>query len=332
MLLGIFGKSYDWDQEIEGTLKDRWKKFNKDLPNISLISIKRWIGLTKGNKIQLHGFCDASEKGYGAVIYSKTKINGEIKIELLTSKSRVAPVKVITIPRLELCAANLLVNLLEIIVPLFNKLDLKIFCWSDSQTILHWLSKPSTSLKTYVANRVSNIQSKGENLNIKWNWVAGIENPADLISRGTSVLELKNEEKWWKGPKWLTQNRENWPNQTPPHIDENFNDSESKGQPKVFLLVNIANDELTRGKWFKFNSERQQIFPLLKAYGNWDKLQRVTATIQRAIYNFKNPKEKRKGVISLTELNNASKLLINIICSNKSVCYQLLNKPLVLIN
>lgn len=308
----LWKDKYDWDQPIEGTLKEKWKVFDKDLENVSTISIKRWIGLTKGKKIQLHGFCDASEKGYGAVIYSKTKENEKYQIELLTSKSRVAPVKVVTIPRLELCAANLLVNLIKIILPLFNDIKHEIFCWSDSKTVLQWLLKPSATLKTYVANRVANIQTKTENFNITWNWVPGVDNPADLISRGTSVLELHNEIKWWNGPNWLKLSKEEWPISILLNNTEDFNDPNIQKESKVIHLMIKPDKGLVRGKWFKYPLDRQETFPIIETYGEWNKLQRVTATLLRAIYNFKNPKTKIHGILKPTELNEACKQLIKI--------------------
>lgn len=180
----LWRDQHDWDQQITGHIKVKWAQFNEDLNNIGIISIDRWLGTSKGNKVQLHGFCDASEKGYGAVLYARTKRNGQYQIKLIASKSRVAPLKVTTIPRLELCAANLLVNLIEVIVPMFEEIKLPILCWTDSQIVLQWIRRPSVTLKTYVANRVSNIQTKNETLQIKWDWVPGQQNPANLISRG----------------------------------------------------------------------------------------------------------------------------------------------------
>lgn len=255
----------------------------------------------------------ASEKGYGAVVYSRVKENEEYRIELLTSKSRVAPVKVVTIPRLELCAANLLVNLLEIVIPLFDKVECEIYCWSDSQTVLRWLLKPSSTLKTYVANRVANIQIKNETFNITWGWVAGVENPADLISRGTTILELHSESKWWNGPKWLKVEKDRWPGDPPPknHKDDP-DDPEVQKETKIIHLVTQNVDELTKGIWFKYSPERQKPFALITAYGEWNKLTRVTATLLRAAYNFKHSKERRNGILTQKELLGAQKLLIQI--------------------
>lgn len=308
----LWKDNYDWDQEITGPLTQKWKAFDEDLENVSTITIKRWIGTSEGKNMQLHGFCDASEKGYGAVIYSRVKENGQYRIELLTSKSRVAPLKVVTIPRLELCAANLLVNLLETVVPLFNTVEHEIHCWSDSQTVLQWLLKPSTTLKTYVANRVANIQTKNENLSITWGWVAGVENPADLISRGTTILELRDETKWWNGPEWLKADREEWPSHPPPKTQDDLDDPDVQGETKAIHLLTQKTAGLIRGKWFKYHHERQKPGALIEAYGEWDRLERVMATLIRAVHNFKNPKERRHGILTQEELTAARKQLIQI--------------------
>lgn len=173
----------DWDEEVKGEIKSNWKLFHNDLANIHIISINRWMGTLNDTKMQLHGFCDASEKGYGAVIYSRVRDGAKYRTELIISKSRVAPLKVITIPRLELCAADLLTKLMELAIPVFSEgREIQNFCWSDSQVVLHWIKKPAISFKRYVANRVEKIQTISDELKLKWKWVKGEDNPADLIS------------------------------------------------------------------------------------------------------------------------------------------------------
>lgn len=292
----------DWDQEIEGVIKRDWTNFNQDLKNIHLISINRWIGTVGNDNMQLHGFCDASEKGYGAVIYSRVREGETYRTEIIAAKSRVAPLKVTTIPRLELCSANLLANLLKTIEPLFHQEERKvtIYCWSDSQVTLQWLNKPSKGLKVYVGNRVANVQTISESLNIQWRWIAGKHNPADLISRGTSILTLNEEVKWGKGPDWLYEVKEKWPEQpTFSDIDAWGDTTEMKNELKTIHLVKTSNNQLMRGKW-----------SLLELYGDWKKLVNVTTTILRAVHNFKQPKDRKSGRFSVKEENEAINYLI----------------------
>lgn len=291
----------DWDEEVHGEVKKKWEKFNDDLTNVSQISIDRWMGTTKESNMQLHGFCDASERGYGAVIYSRVREGGKFRTELIISKSRVAPLKVMTIPRLELCSAELLAKLVETIEPLFKGAGqrIQIYCWTDSQVALHWITKPATSFKRYVATRIEKIQDITREVNLQWRWVKGEDNPADLISRGSSVLELQRESKWWKGPEWLHGIDKEWPIQpTFENLNSTLMDNEEiQKEVAIHLVINRANT-LTRGE-----------FRLLEVYSTWEKLKRVTIAVFQAARKFQTLKTKKIGTFSIA--NNLETLAIN---------------------
>lgn len=297
-----------WDEDIRGPARDQWKTFNEDLENIGSISIDRWLGTSGETSAQLHGFCDASEKGYGAVVYIRVQEGKTIITRILASKSRVAPLKVLTIPRLELCAATLLVNLLEVITPIFEKCG-DIYCWSDSQIVLQWIRKPSNTLKTYVANRVSDIQTKTEKMGITWRWIKGQQNPADLISRGTTIRELSEASIWWNGPEWLKLDEGYFPNSafTISEPVRGEMEQEIKG---IHTIISQQNEGLIRGKWYKYDATRQRESPLLETYGELRKLGRVLATVQRAIHNFRNPRERKNGPLQTMEFEQALRQLL----------------------
>lgn len=286
----LWRNAMNWDDEIKGDLKIKWKHFNNDLKNLKLISVNRWLGTATRDKIQIHGFCDASERGYGAVIYTRTRIGSSYQTEIVISKSKVAPLKVLTIPRLELCAANLLANLLQAILPNFQKdrPTIPVYCWSDSQTVLQWITKSADRLKTYVANRVANIQSITELFRMRWRWIAGEDNPADLISRGTTIIELAQETKWWRGPTWLYEIPLDWPVQPEfmetTELSDQIMDEVLKEIKFIHTIVPKPL-QLMRGK-----------FPFISAYGEWKTLKRVTIGIFRAVHNWKEVGKQRNNL------------------------------------
>lgn len=113
--------------------------------------------------VQLHGFADASTLAYGAVIYVRTiEISGRINCILLCAKSKVAPLKSLAVPRLELAAAELACRLIKRVMQTCGWEENRYFLWSDSSIVLHWLKKLPCELKTYVANRVNKIKNLTE--------------------------------------------------------------------------------------------------------------------------------------------------------------------------
>lgn len=139
-----------WDEFVPSSIYYNWLKFCNQLSSINSMSFKRNILITNSNDIQLHGFCDASDKGYGACLYIRSNNSrGESQVSLLCSKSRVAPLKKDIIPRLELCGALLLTTLFKkVIESLHLQVNLVTF-WTDSEIVLYWLhSHPSTQIES----------------------------------------------------------------------------------------------------------------------------------------------------------------------------------------
>ena len=190
----------DWDKEVPTDLKEQWIKYRNSLVDLEKISIPR--KLCPGKTIQtpdLHVFCDASEMGYGCSAYV---VSGN-KSSLVCSKSRVAPLKAITLPRLELCGAVLAVELAEKLKEIIQIKIRKTIFWTDSKVVLAWIAKPSRNWTTFVANRVQKIQQVTTPED--WFYVRSEDNPADVISRGTSPARLNDHALYWGGPAWLCE-------------------------------------------------------------------------------------------------------------------------------
>lgn len=147
--------------------------------------------MTQASTLELHGFCDASELSYAAVIYARVvNPDGSIKITMLTSKTRVAPIKPITLPRLELCGLVLLADLTEVVGDALSVKKENIYAWTDSTVVLGWIRTNPSRLKTFVANRVVEVHNTF-NVN-QCHHIEGTKNPADCASRGIKPSELKD--------------------------------------------------------------------------------------------------------------------------------------------
>ena len=193
----------DWDVELPVHLSQEWHNFLHDFPNIEKIRIPRWINYSPSCQIQFHIFCDASERAYAATIYTRISVDNVISCHLLTAKSRVAPVKTISLPRLELCGAVLAAEMSESIISKLEVSGSETFFWTDSTIVLAWLRKPPCTWSTFVANRVSTISA----ITVRSDWfhVDTHSNPADLVTRGLLPSDIISNYLWWDGPDWLLQ-------------------------------------------------------------------------------------------------------------------------------
>ncbi|GBN07343.1 hypothetical protein AVEN_96605-1 [Araneus ventricosus] len=139
----------DWSERLPEKEACEWQEFVKSLMNLNDINIERCIVIQSAVVTELHGFCDASEKAYGAAIYARTvTAAGEVKVKLVASKSRVSPIKQVTIPRLELCSAVLLTKLMDKVQRALKMDITSVFYWSDSTIVISWMKKESRDLKT----------------------------------------------------------------------------------------------------------------------------------------------------------------------------------------
>ncbi|XP_058810637.1 uncharacterized protein LOC131675615 [Phymastichus coffea] len=205
----------EWDEPLTEEVRCRWQSYCQSLSTLHTLTINRWLGLSRQKTFEIHGFSDASSRAYAAVTYLRIDNgNGNYQVSLLSAKTKVTPVKTVSIPNLELCGATLLVKLVVHLQKLDFLQNVPVQLWSDSQIVLAWLKKHPCSWKTFVANRVSFIQT--ELPSATWAYVPTKQNPADLATRGASPDELRSNELWWTGPKWLMSPSDKWPQSPKP--------------------------------------------------------------------------------------------------------------------
>ncbi|XP_050312876.1 uncharacterized protein LOC126747939 [Anthonomus grandis grandis] len=206
----LWSENLDWDEPVSESLLVLWRKFCQELPAVNEINIPRHVMCFKSVFTELHGLCDASERAFGACVYLRSiDENGDIKSFLLCAKSKVAPLKTLTLPRLELCGALLLTRLMNKVTESLSFNVNKVYYWTYSKIVLAWISVEAASWTVFVAHRVAEIQLNSNVSN--WNHVDTVNNPADLISRGCVPEKLMNSQLWWTGPSWLSQESRTWP-------------------------------------------------------------------------------------------------------------------------
>ncbi|XP_073820654.1 uncharacterized protein [Musca autumnalis] len=200
----------DWDDTLKPLTLINWKNFVRNSKDIELLKVPRWITFTLNSSVEIHGFCDASESAYGATLYIRVETPGHnVQTFLLAAKTRVAPIKKLSIPRLELCGAVLLSKLAASTMKNLQISDYTTQFWTDSTIVLAWLKKPPCHWSTFVGNRISEISENVGQEN--WRHIDSENNPADIASRGCSPTELKAHRLWWNGPHWLTMPKDRWP-------------------------------------------------------------------------------------------------------------------------
>lgn len=194
LLQSLHRDKIPWGASVPIAVQDKWIQWYEELSVIISIRIPRWIDFR--NVIRIHGYADASEVAYGAVLYAECEEHGERTLKILASKSRIAPLKTLLIPRLELCAALLLSSLAKSVM---EALDVKVpvSLWSDSMVCLHWL-KTTALLKVFVHKRVQKINDLTASWT--WNYVKSEDNPADVLSRGLMPRDIERCSMWWNGP------------------------------------------------------------------------------------------------------------------------------------
>ena len=204
LLQKVWRAGIGWDEAIDSELMETWTTWRQQLSSLTNHPIPRYVSDHPSPVIdrQLHGFCDASTVAYGGVVYLRLlHEDTSVSVRLMMSKTRVAPIEGLTIPRMELCGGVLLAKLLASTASDLGIPKEHLYAWCDSTIVLGWLNKPLSSLVVFVANRVREISTRVDTQ--QWRYVNTAENPADYASRGIFPEELIRKEMWWCGPQWL---------------------------------------------------------------------------------------------------------------------------------
>ena len=196
-----------WDQLIDGEVLVKWERWRSQLPLLEQLDIPRNFKPPHFGRIvtaQLHNMSDASQTGYGQCSYLRlVDGNGRIPCSLVLGNARVAPLRPITIPRLQLTTATVSLRVASVLKEELDYEELQEFSWTDSKVVLGFISNESRRFHVYVANRVQFIryQTSPE----RWRYVESGSNLADEGSRGVNAKEFMRKLQWIGGPEFLWQ-------------------------------------------------------------------------------------------------------------------------------
>ncbi|UYV75782.1 hypothetical protein LAZ67_13001334 [Cordylochernes scorpioides] len=293
MVQDAWKENKSWDEPLN---EDRWVEFikwRKQALELDQIKIPRWILPIKG-RTTLHVFCDASAIAYATVIFMRIENASVIVVRFVEARNRLATIKRITIPRLELLACLIRARLLVHVLENLEESPEKIQCWTDSSPALYWIQQQENWAQ-FVSNRVKEFTTltKSED----WNHVAGEHNPADLPSRGESPSKF-TKSGWWEGPKWLQERKEDWPVSKVQYDLEAIEEERRKT-----VVAGFVAKKPEENPWYLNLYEGKREVTLTQ-------ILRVIAWMLR----FK-PSEYKGDIISQEELDSAEKSLVKIIQS-----------------
>lgn len=306
ILQTLWAKNITWDDQLPAEVESQWHDFIEYLPEITKIEIPRRVLCDSYIKVELHAFSDASIKAFSACVYVRTVSDtGNVQVQLLLSKSRVAPLKhKLTMPRLELCGALLATRLMDKVV---NSLRLKIdskFYWCDSTIVLGWIKSCKLKLKQFVYNRIHEITNNSDPNS--WNYIPTEMNPADIGSRGLNAAQLQSSLLWWGGPHFLHQTTMQLPTQP-----KNLNIA---SLPEIKHQCHLSTDE---------SHCHNTHINFFMNFSDFGKLQRTVAYAKRFIFNCQHTNNKMTGPLTVKELNSALQVLCKQV-QRDSYCKQYL--------
>ena len=283
----------DWDDELPQVLGDQIQGWYDQLQQVGKIIIPRSLRAKKVvSDRSLHFFSDASELAYATVGYLMCRYaDGGVTVVQVISKAKVAPLKTVSIPRLELMGALLSIKVASRIAKGLAISPAEVHYWSDSMNVLWWIHRRSRVFKTFVANRVAKIQ-QDSNITL-WRHVSSGDNPADVGSRGCSIEELAEDELWRGGPKFLPDPAM-WP----------VKDFSTKQPAEPEIKSGLDTVYYTRTS---VNIPGSTLDPT--RYSSWKKLLRVAAWVNRFIENCRIV-DKVFGELTLDELSDSEAMLL----------------------
>ncbi|XP_062710719.1 uncharacterized protein LOC115269391 [Aedes albopictus] len=293
----IWRSSIDWDTPIEEPQFQKWLVWLKVLPEVANVQLPRCyrlsVSMDSSCNIQMHTFVDASESGFAAVVYLRFEQGDVTETAFVSAKTRVAPLKFLSIPRSELQASILGVRLANSVARSLSVAVSKRYFWTDSRDVLCWLNSDHRRYSQFVAFRVSDILETTDAK--EWRWVPTKLNVADEGTKWTRQPNLSASSRWFQGPEFLRKPQEEWP--SPSHHGP------TDTEIRAHLLVHVSTTESI------INPQN---------FSNWTTILRTTAFVFRYISNSRRmTKQRTGGPLTQQELARAENFLYRLAQSDE---------------
>lgn len=290
LLQECWEQKISWDKELPVDITRKFLNWENQLNLLKDINIARWL-MTNTLTLKhcsLHVFADASKNAYAVCIFLRVETEESVSCAFVRAKNRIAPLKTITIPRLELLACLIASRLAAEVKKDMKRPDIETFYWTDSSNALSWI-KRDEQWAVFIANRVKEIRQLSNPDD--WYHVPGNLNPADAPSRGSTIRYLM-ETKWLQGPTWLGFSKSEWP------------------KSRITADEEVLNQE--RRKTVLVDTEKE--LPWYYRFSSYLKLVRVIAWMRRFLKNIKKPKlERCYSTLTVEEIEEAELMLLRSI-------------------
>ncbi|XP_055615173.1 uncharacterized protein LOC129761477 [Toxorhynchites rutilus septentrionalis] len=282
LLQNIWWCKTDWDHSIPDELIDARRRWTKLLDQLEQVQIPRcyFPGYydRSYHPLEQHIFVNANEEAYAALAYFRIVDSSGVRCSFVSAKTKVAPLKPHSIPRLELQASVLGAKLSKSVEDNHTLPIVRRVFWSDSSTVLSWLRSDQRKYRQYVAFRVTEILELTQV--DEWRWVPSRWNVADEATKWVKGPNISSSSRWFQAPAFMYQEPDTWPQQGP-------------------CLVEIT-EELHFEK-----------------YSKWERLVRAIAYVYRFIDNcrrkIENYSTERSGWLNRDELQKAECTIFKLI-------------------
>ncbi|XP_065083387.1 uncharacterized protein LOC135705543 [Ochlerotatus camptorhynchus] len=236
-----------WDEKVSSDIFCRWNQWLIALREMTKVKISRcyFPGYMPASyeSLQLHIFVDASDKAIAAVAYFRIVDRGEVRCTLVSSKTKVAPLQTLSMPRLELMAALIGARLRQAIIDNHSVKITRTFFWSDSTTVIAWIKSDSRRYRQFVAFRVNEILSLSTV--DEWNWIGTKTNVADEATKWGKGPSTEIESRWYRGPAFLYDQAGEW-------LEENVEDTNEELRPAFVCPHFIVKPTVEFERFSKF--------------------------------------------------------------------------------